>query len=968
MSSDKIYNIRYSIPFWDTLANIYLSKYAPNNLELASVLFLVPNRRACKSLSDAFIRQQGLKPAILPQIVSITEIDDDELFFDKLELSNELENDNLSLISKEERLFIFTRLILSKPQDFGIKQISLAQAFNLAKELANLIDIVCNNDLSFDKLQTLVPEKYATHWQETLELLKIITEYWPKILAEKNAIDITEKRKKQLLLQADIWEKQNTNKTIVAAGITASFPAIVKILNVIKKLPNGAIYFAGIDYFADDNYWNAIDEANPQFELKELLSLLDIKRCEIQNIGNTFNNNRELLISEIMRPAGLSDAWRHLKNSNFDITEAIDGIEIIETKSQRDEALAIAFKMREIIETPEKTVALITYDRNLARRVSAELERFNVKVDDSAGIPLNLTSTGIFLRLIVEAAINIDSDVAINALVKCPFSLFGEDAGLFRKKAYKYETSLRTVNKNIDDEDNAFISGIKKELNEFSNLLKLPKINFYDALTTHIKVAEKISSSNISDGASLLWKGDEGKHTAKFLTSILNSSNVLGDISGKDYLSFFSELMSTDSLRSSHGSHPRLKILGPIEARLNSFDYIILGEMNEGIWPKADKADMWMSRPMKKDFGLSLPEKNVGILASDLCSFLGCKNVILTRADRIDGTPTKKSRWLLRFETVINALGYDISCLQKNDWLDFINNIDIPSDFFAIKAPAPCPPIEARPRKLSASAVDLLVSDPYSVFAKYILRLYPFDDLDTPLDQRDYGTLIHAIIEEFNNRYPSDLPDNALEKLLSLGKKHFDKMNIESELRTFWFPKFEKTAKWIIEQEKDYRRSVRKVNNEITGQVSFNAPNGPVTFTAKADRIDELKNNNINIIDYKTGKIPSKKQVFSGHALQVVLEGLIARKGSFDNISSKELEQLLYWQLGAKSLDINPEEDDIIDKTEDYLLKLISAFDFETTPYLSRPSPKYVPKNKDYEHLARVREWSVQDDGEGLDE
>lgn len=968
MTAKNIYNIRFTTPFWDTLANIYLSKYGSNSLELASILFLVPNRRACKSLSDAFIRLQGLNPVILPKIIPIAEIDNDELFFDKLGITNVNDNEDFSLISKEERLFIFTRLILSKPQDFGIKQISLAQAFNLAKELANLIDVVCNNDLSFDRLHTLVPEKYATHWQETLELLKIITEYWPKILKEKGSIDETELRKQQLLQQSDIWEAQNTNKIIVAAGITASFPAIVKMLNVVKNIPNGAIYFAGIDCFADDDYWNAVDEANPQFELKELLHLLNIKRSDIQNIDTSIDIEREKLISEIMRPAILSDKWRYLKNSDFNIFKAIDGLEIIEAKTQRDEALAIACKMREIIDTPEKTVALITYDRNLARRVSAELERFDIKVDDSAGIPLSLTSVGVFLRLIVEAALNINSDISINALIKSPFALFGEDAAIFRKKAYNYETTLRKSKNNNSAQDDGFITNIRNELSEFSRLLNQPKINFCDTLVEHIKLAEKISSSSTNDGRNLLWKGEEGKHIARFLTNILNTSGILDCIEGKDYLSFFCELLSTDSLRSSYGSHSRLKILGPIEARLNSFDYVILGEMNEGVWPKADKADMWMSRNMKQDFGLSLPEKNVGILAADLCSFLGNKNVIITRADRIDGTPTKKSRWLLRLETIINALGYNVKTMQTYDLLAFVNDIDKPSKYTPIKPPAPCPPLESRPRKLSASAVDLLISDPYSVFAKYILKLYPFNDLDTPLDQRDYGTLIHAIIEEFNNLYPSKLPDNALDILLDLGKKHFDNMNIENEIKTFWFPKFEKTAKWILEQEKDYRTFVKKVNNEISGQVCFDAPNGPITFTAKADRIDELKDNNINIIDYKTGNIPSKKQVFAGHALQLLLEGLIARKGTFENISSKTLKQLVYWQLGSKSLEIEPEEDDIIEKTEEYLLSLVSAFDFVTTPYLSRPTPKYIPKNKDYEHLARIKEWSVQDDGDSMDE
>lgn len=968
MSIDNIYNIRHSTPFWDTLANIYLSKFNTDNLALASALFLVPNRRACKSLTDAFIRQQGLKPVILPQIVPIAEIDDDELFFDKLDISDCIDKENFSLISKEERLFIFTRLILSKPQDFGIKQISLAQAFNLAKELANLIDIVCNNDLSFDKLYDLVPEKYATHWQETLELLKIITEYWPKILNERKAIDVCELKKQQLLLQAEIWKTQQTNRLIVAAGISASFPAIVKILNTIKELPNGAIYFAGIDCFADDSYWLEVDESNPQFELKELLSLLNIERSSVKNIDVSVNNNREKLISEIMKPAILSNEWQYLKTTNINISDAMDGIEIIEATSQRDEAIAIACKMREVLETPEKTVALVTYDRNLARRVSAELGRFDIKVDDSAGIPASLTSIGMFLRLIAEASLNIDSDVAINALLKSPYTLFGENASNFRKKVYNYETSLRSARNNKTNLSNDFIANIKNELSTFSEILNKSDINFCDILTSHIKLAEKIASSDISGGANLLWRGEEGRHIAKFLTNLINTSSILNSISGKDYLAFFCELLATDSVRSSYGSHSRLKILGPIEARLNNFDCVILGEMNEGVWPKAEKADMWMSRPMKQDFGISLPEKNVGILAADLCSFLGCKNVVITRADRIDGTPTKKSRWLLRLETVLNALGFSIENIKNHDLLDFVNNIDRPSEFLPIKPPAPCPPVEARPRKLSASAVDLLVSDPYSVFAKYILKLYPFNDLDTPLDQRDYGTLIHAIIEDFNNTYPSELPDNALEILITLGKEYFNKMNIENELKTFWFPKFEKIARWIIEQESDYRKNVKKVNNEITGQICLNAPRGAVTFTAKADRIDELKDNSINIIDYKTGKIPSKNQVHAGHALQLVLEGLIARKGKFDNIPNKQLDKLTYWQLGTKSLDLNPDEDDIIDRTEEYLVRLISAFDFETTAYLSRPTPKYVPKNKDYEHLARIKEWSVQSDGDGVDE
>ena len=223
----------------------------------------------------------------------------------------------------------------------------------------------------------------------------------------------------------------------------------------------------------------------------------------------------------------------------------------------------------------------------------------------------------------------------------------------------------------------------------------------------------------------------------------------------------------------------------------------------------------------------------------------------------------------------------------------------------------------SRPRRLSASGIDLLIQDPYSVFAKYILKLYPLDDLDKEPNQRDYGTLVHAIIEEFNNIYPGDIPENIQDILLELGKKHFQTMQLSKELEAFWRPKFEKTAEWIAATEKEYRGQVRKVNNETNGEITYQLPGGDFTFTAKADRIDVLKDGSINIIDYKTGKIPSKKQVMSGHALQLPLEGLIASKGGFTGIINNKVQKLIYWQLGSGTLEIQPDEEDILAKSEE---------------------------------------------------
>lgn len=961
----NIYNIPLTCSFWDTLAQIYLNKFQGNNLGLASALFLVPNRRACQSLIAAFVRVQGLKPAILPQIVPITEIDDDSLFFSTFNSGDILEN-NSTVIGKEERLFLFTRMIMSKPADFGLKQISMAQALNLAFNLADFIDNSINQGLSFDKLRELVPEKYAVHWQETLKLLQIITNFWPQILAEKNAVDASQMKKDLLYKQAEVWKKQQPKKVIVAAGITACFPAIVQLLKVIASLDNGAVYLAGLDNNVDDTYWNAIDEVHPQFELKELLTLLDIDRLQVPNVVLPKNYLRERFIAEIMRPSVVSDTWQFL-DANSIPKQAWQNIEFLESHTQRDEALAIALKMREVLLNPEKTAALITYDRNLARRVASELARFDIQIDDSAGIPLSLTPAGIFLRLLIEAAENLESESKFIALLKHPLFLYHQDSATCRNYVYLYELSLRQKHFSIAPNILSFINEIKSKLKKFSSLLHTSQISFEDILQSHLQIAEDFSLTNNDTDKKFMWCGDDGRCAAQFFAKILSSASYLGHINGKDYLSLICELMSKESVRRNYGTHPRLQILGPIEARLCHFDYIILGEINEGIWPKAPQADMWMSRPMKKDFGLNLPEKSIGILAADLCTFLASEHVILTRAERIDGVPMKKSRWLLRMETVLQALKSDIEALCIPDFTSFVAKVDAPKHYKPISSPAPCPPLEARPRKLSASAVDLLVTDPYSVFAKYILHLYPLDALDVPLDQRDYGTLIHGIIENFNNIYQKQLPDNALEILVQLGKKYFEQANLTPELYAFWWPKFINTAVVYITQDK--RENISSICNEVNGSIQYDLPQGPFIFTAKADRINLLNDGQIDIIDYKTGAIPTKKQIMSGHALQLLLEGLIASKGHFEKIDSGNLHSLVYWHLGDAVSDKNllviaPTEDDILEKCENYLVRLVSTFDFPSTPYYSRPIPKYISKNRDYEHLARIKEWSVQEEGE----
>ena len=954
--TDKIYNITSGCDFDEVQAGHFMREYRGRELELTDVLFLLPNRRAVKALKDAFVRLQGLAPTLLPQMLPIGDVEEDELFLTGFDQSSALAT-LAPAISRAERLLLFTKIIMAKPIEYGIEKLAANQACYLAQELANLIDTVHNQGLSFDRLTDLVPEEYAVHWQETLKFLQIITEYWPQILAERQLIDASDRRNRLLRAQIDLWRQNPPVKRIVAAGTTAAFPLMKELVKTVLSLEKGELYLAGIDKFLEDEAWEKIDETHPQHELKELLDYLTVRREDIPDLQAPENFGREVLISEVMRPAATTEKWRDIAGKKIR-HEAADGITLVNCADMREEALTIALLLREAVETPEKTAALVTGDRNLARRVAAELERWNLKVDDSAGKPLALTPLGIFLRLTVQACEEEFRPVAFLSLLKHPLTCLGEDGFLVRKAAREYEKKVLRSGKE-DETLTAFVLRFKEAMRDLAEALRQPAVDFKNLLALHIKTAEVLAAVPGKDGAQVLWKGDAGEAAAAFIADLYAEAGVLGEISGGEYRGLLEALMAGVTVRPKYGTHPRLSILGPIEARLVHFDRVIIGEVNENIWPQAVTADPWMSRPMKREFGFPLPERTVGVGAYDFSQLLANEEVYLTRAERVAGTPMVKSRWWMRLETVLKALNIPIENLEDVVFRSWARFLDRSETFTRLLPPAPKPPVSARPRELSASAVEYWMRDPYIIFAKYILRLKKLDDLEQEVTFADYGTIIHAVLEQFNRKYNRQFPPNAKEELLALGRAYFAENEIAAETRAFWWPHFEKTVDWLVTAENDYRPSVREVHNEVQGRFRFEAPAGPFTITAKADRVDETADGRINIIDYKTGEARSPKEVRAGYAPQLPIEALIAREGGFDGIPAKEVAALIYWQLGRKETRLDEEVDDILNTNLKNLRELATLFDFPDTAYISKPNPRYAPKYSDYEQLARVKEWSV---------
>lgn len=969
----SVFTIPPGAAFVDTLAARLLAEAGGDPLALAEMEVLLPTRRACRAMSDAFLRLSEGAPLLLPRLRPLGDMDEEEL-----DLGGADPLDLPPAVAPVERVLILARLILAMAAGRGGPRPAPDQAVRLAGELAGLLDAVQAERLDFAGLEKLVPEDYAAHWQLTLDFLKILTEAWPKILAERGALDPEDRLNRVMAAQLEAWATSPPRHKIVAAGSTGSRPAVADLLAAVARLPQGRVVLPGLDRALDDESWAALDPAHPQYGMKLLLARLGVERRAVQAMGLEAEPRRDRvrLLAETMRPAAVCEAWRDLPALDAAV---LDGIGRLDAPTPREEAGAVALMMRAELERPGHTAALVTPDRGLARRVAAELERWGLRVDDSAGRPLGLTEPGSFLRLIAEMAAEDFAPHPLLACLKHPLAAGGMDAGSFRALVRRLERlalrgprpapgveGLRQAVK--EPRLSAWLADLQAMAAPLAECLGRDSVPLDEVLRAHMEFAEWLAGDDQLPGPARLWRGEAGEAAARFAAELAEAAPALGEVPGRCWPALFDELAAGVAVRSAWDHHPRLFIWGPLEARLQHADLLILGGLNEGSWPAPPQSDPWMSRPMRAAFGLSPPERRIGLAAHDFAQGFAAPRVVLTRSLRVDGTPTVPSRWLLRLEAVMRGTGLTFAedCRQ---WLDWLALLDRPENWERPEIPAPRPPVSARPRRLSVTEIETWMRDPYAVYAKHVLRLRALDPIDADPGAADYGSMVHAALEEFLKAWPETLPADPETELLRIGRAVFEARVTSPALWAFWWPRFESVARWAAAREIERRPSVRRVHAETTGAIEVDGPAGPFTLVAKADRIDAMRDGTLALIDYKTGTPPKPKEVAAGFASQLPLEAAMARYGGFAGIEAAEASDLLYWHLkggteGGAERPAGGEAGALAREALEGLHALIAAFDNPDTPYAARPHPDFAPKYSDYLHLARIGEWASAGEAE----
>jgi ATP-dependent helicase/nuclease subunit B len=1024
----RIYTVAAGTPFLTAVARALLAgdlpapggkPFAP--LEMAEVTLLLPTRRAARALQEAFLRASNGAAVLLPKLKALAEGSEDlDIIAGVEDFTAGAAAGAPRVISALERHLVLTELVqrwaaaeragsgdAGEIGDYAAAGATTpAQAARLAKELARLMDTLETENVSPDRLAELVPEDFSEHWARTLEFLKIVTQFWPAHLAERRLASPVEHRNRLLCAEVARLKAQPPKAPVIVAGVTGADPAAFELIETVLGLANGALVLPALDQSLDADSWSAIAPAHaehPQFGMAELLAKLGIARDQILPLPGTkpatTQKARASLTSEAMRPAGTTQRWHRFVAgaAKREMDEALSGVSILEAANGEDEAEAVALILRKTVETPGRNAALVSPDQALARRVAARLEAWDMHVVPSAGMAFAKTEIGAFLDLTAEAAAREFEPLAVMNLLKHRLCRPGMTAMDVRRGARTLELMVFRApyfGKGLDgiaaaldavETDISFgrrrhpavrrlqrvdMEAARKLVAQlvaaFAPLTKLfassaKRSSLRDLARAHVETATALAA-----GADQLWRGSEGEWAAKFFASLLAEGMTAPAMQAADYAEFYRALVAEKSVRPAGATHPRIFIWDTFEARLQQPDVVILGSLNEGIWPQPADPGPWLNRPMRQTLGLPAPEERIGEEAHTFVSLLGAERVYLTRAAKIDGVPTVPSRWLLRLQALLAGLGQ--TAAARDPWLGWAqarNHIE--GKPTPVRAPEPRPALALRPRQLSVTTIEKWIANPYAIFAERILGLEALPVLGREPDAALRGQIVHEALGRFAQKYPDKLPKDVQGELMKFAEDALEDFTGSPRVAAFWAPRFARFAGWFAETEAGRRAGVSRSHAEVEGAMALQGPVGPFTLKARADRIDAGEGG-IVITDYKSGANLKNlvNRAKSGEAPQLPLEAAIAAVGGFTGVAAGRVALLRYISTSGgepPGADFELDLDDVAASAEaarDGLLRLIAEFDREKTPYRAVRRPRFRYDYDDYAHLARVAEWSVE--------
>lgn len=939
----------YTIPahygFADALARGLLQNASP--FDLAQTEIYLPTRRAVRTLQAAFMDAARGSSLILPRLHTVGDLDADEMALAGEETLGLSALHIPPAMGAAQQLFLLSRLVdagwdgllgSSRPKS---TQVTLAYA----RTLMALLDTLETEGLDLSSLGKAAPQDpdLLTFWDQAARFIGLVQDQWPLIEGETGRISASRRRRLLLELKVQDWQASPPQHPIILAGTTATIPAVAGLAKAVAELPKGQIVLPGLDPHLDAAAWAQVGQSpsHPQHGLLALLNKLDQEPQTVAlwpGCTPALDRNRHAALSAAQRPVG---AASQVDGQVFDLS----GLHLVEAKGPEQEARAIALFLREALEDPQATAALVTPDRDLAGRVAAELRRWNLEIDDSAGAPLAGTSIGRLVNQAVEVLGDQVPTLGLLSILNHALTTFDQEGGVARTFGHALDLSWRMVGSHMPAAHIGWIdSPMTEDLAGFFARASGHALPLADWIERHLDFLALLTGSPEN-----LWTGAAGEELARVFEDMQAHGGLLPRLEHADYVFLVRQFVGQASVRARFGTHPRLSILGTLEARLLRVNAVALGGLNEGTWPKETDVGPWMNRPTRAEIGLPSPERKVGLAAHDLAQAFGADQVLMTRSTRQDGAPTLASRWIERLRALTEQTGQTHELLGRGPaYLAWADQLDqhTKKPVQAGAADLACPPASARPKSIWATDIELLVTNPYGFYAKRILNLRALDPRGQKPANLAWGLLVHGVLEGFVREGDRDLRSllergqRALEdEVLSADQRAIQQVQLDHCLRGFW------------RLNQPYLREASTV--EETGSFQL----GPMTVAGKADRLIR-RQGLLHVVDYKTGGIATGPEQENGTAPQLPVLALIARAGGFDGPKPQEVSRA-FFQLPRRAHEAAKAsvEKDILQTVEAGLNALFTAYARGDQPYLVAPFGEDRGRAKfdydDYAHLAR---------------
>ncbi|MEO1090306.1 MAG: double-strand break repair protein AddB [Pseudomonadota bacterium] len=956
----SVFNIPAEQPFALALATGLLRRFGP--AELARVRLLLPSRRACLGLQDAFLDAGDGAPLLLPRLTPVAESADDEPWLDGFDAGH-----LPPALGDLRRQLLLTDLVRAQDPDLPDEQ-----AFRLAAELGTLIDeltvegvpLAALADLSFDE----VPE----HFSQIGRFLGLLAGSWPNVLAEEGRLDAVERRRRLLAATAARWTERAPGP-VVLAGITGSVPAVGALAAVVAAMPEGIVVLPGLDPELGDAEFEALVQVHPQWGFSRLLRQLGLAPSAVApwpyDVARTAPDRRRLF-ARMANPAG----WA--APVGLDVGRALAGVRSLEAPHLADEALAIALELRLLLEDPDARAIVVTPDRNLARRIAAELGRFGVALEDSAGQPLDQSAPGNFVLLAAHAFLDPDPVVALLALLKHPLARLGGPVAACRRLARALELQLRAAGGSgfgwqaidraataLGDADTESMARLHAFAAPLRSLAACDAVPLGDLVGAHLGLVQALAADGEADDAEL-WAGTAGDELTRFLQDLQGALQGLRPLAPSAYPPILATAMASRSVRRPFRYHPQIELLGRFESRLADADLVILAGLNEGVWPPIADAGPWLGRRQRREVGLPPAEQHLGFAAHDFVQLAAsAPGLILSRSRRdAGGAPTLPSRWLSQLDRALAAADGTSRLLPSHAGA-WARSFDVPPGRPAPRPrPGPRPPVAARPSQLSVSAVERLIHNPYAVYAERVLGLRPLEPLVRPPDASERGMLVHRALERFTQGDVPRAVEDADAMMLAIGDEVLDPRVLGEAVVALWGPRFRRTAAWFVRQDGECRASGRPVAAEQEVVRRVQVEGRELRLVGRIDRLEHATDA-LAIVDYKTGSAPPDRDVVQGWRPQLPLLGALVASGD-----SPPVAALAHWELKggdpAGRVAALSDVGQLIETTFAGVLALLRAYENPAVPYLPVPRPQTSRFPDPFAPLSRDQEWL---DAEALD-